>query len=178
MKTPTTFRDHYRSQLSQTMILPAVAADALMDEHILTPSSNMRGKTLRFGIAVRRLDVHAVVVLTELLKHEGMSITNFYNDLATRAYGCHPMLSDLDPANIAWCERYLDPAHWRRHSPADQYAGLDLVKMDWDNYQGYMYPVWAPLRPDSTGGNMACAQLQSELHALPTPSIQAPTARH
>jgi hypothetical protein len=167
VRAPRTYKEHYRVQLAQTHILPASATDELMDEHLLTPSPNMRGKTLVFGIAVRRVAEYAVVVLTELLNHEGKSITNFYDELATRAYGCHPMLSDVEPRNVAWCERYLDQAHWRKYGPDDRYPGVDLVRMDWDSYEGFIRPVWGPLRPNCTDLNAACRELHASLRLLP-----------
>lgn len=91
------------------------------------------------GLKIKERNGKALVILTELSDNPGTSITNAYEDIATRIF--KERLSHLYPDSIRWIEHYPDRG-------GKNYKGEPEIKETFDEV---LLP-WNPIKPDYSKG--------------------------
>lgn len=88
------------------------------------------------GVTIKKQDEKITVILTELDDNPGTSITNAYEEIATKLH--NEQLQHVDPTSIRWIEHYSS----KRYGET-----FDEVSLHWDGRK-YSSPVWTRLKDD------------------------------
>lgn len=84
------------------------------------------------------------VILTELSKNKGTSITNAYENIATQVY--HEYLQNIPIDQICWIEHYTDESFGgksRKQKNGKSEETFDIVQLSWnDDIKKFYAPSW------------------------------------
>ncbi len=114
-----------------------------------SPRHNLSGETMEYlgygihesrcGVKIVRKENQTTVILTELPNNPGTSITNCFEDIATKIY--KERFQHLEPTSIRWIENYpVEEGSIFHHEET-----FDEVTLEWDGNQ-YRHPHWKRIK--------------------------------